>query len=115
MAVKNQAHPRDPQNPRNPILESVWCPMATPNFTLINSLCCCLDFFYFFMFGGLTTVLQFWGNNKLIKRKQSKLSTTSDQLLSSNKLQQELVRLILVKLGVVMDVPADLKFGFPRS
>ena len=64
MAVKNQAHPRDPQNAGNPILESVWCHMATPNFTLISSLCCCFDLTLLFKFSGLGAVLQFWGQYK---------------------------------------------------
>ena len=74
MAVKNQAHPRDPQNAGNQILESVWCHMATPNFTLINSLCCCFDLILLFKFVGFRKVLHFWGNIKMIIRKQSNLA-----------------------------------------
>ena len=73
-AVRNQIHTRDPQNARNPILESVWCHMATPNFTLINSLCCCFDLIFLLKFVGFTKVLHFWGNIKMIIRKQSKLA-----------------------------------------
>ena len=54
--------------------ESVWCHMATPNFTLINSLCCCFDLILLFKFVGFRKVLHFWGNIKMIIRKQSKLA-----------------------------------------
>ena len=43
MAVQNQAHPLDHHTTGNPMVNSVWSPMAILNFTLINSLCCCFD------------------------------------------------------------------------
>ena len=53
MAVQNQAHPRDHRNARNPMVDSVWSPMATLNFTLTNSLCCCFDLYTAFEVGWI--------------------------------------------------------------
>ena len=58
MAVQNQAHPRDHHTARNPMVNSVWSPMAILNFTLINSLCCGFDFNTAFEVGRIEKVPQ---------------------------------------------------------
>ena len=68
-----------------------------------------------FKLGGLKKVPQILGHNKVDNKRKAVFFSESDWLVTSTKSQQALTRLILVKLVVVMDVPADSKFGIPRS
>ena len=112
-AVRNQIHTRDPQNARNPILESVWCHMATPNFTLINSLCYCFDLLElrswsdagqaYFVF-----LLSFWYCPP--QKWSTFLNPTNLKSNIKSKQQQRL--LIRVKLGVAMGHQTDSRIRF---
>ena len=116
MAVQNQAHPQDPNDARNPILQSILCSMATRTWPWSHLLCCFCQLLLLLLFDGLGRVPQNLGTSKKKEKQASRMFVPSpSDLIFCLQTKQFLIRLIRVKLGVAMGHQTDSRIGFLGS